>query len=107
MGQDYCVYIMANEFRALYIGVTGDLTGRVSEHKQKLTPGFTSRYGLDKLVYYEVYGRPVPAIEREKQLKGWRRSRKATLIEGMNPTWEDLAKDWYWFPPGLQDCNAR
>ena len=105
MGSDHCV--MTNEFRTIYIGVPGDLPGRVSEHRQELTPGFTSCYGLDRLAYYEVHGRPAPAIQREKQLRGGGRSRRIALSYGLNPTREDLAKDWYWVHPGLQGGDTR
>jgi putative endonuclease len=79
----------------LYIGVTGDLERRVSEHKQKLLPGYTARYNLKRLVYYEVFAYVVDAIAREKQLKHWLRARKVALVESENPKWADLAADWY------------
>jgi putative endonuclease len=79
----------------LYIGVTGSLVRRVFQHKNKLIPGFTSRYNLTHLVHYERFFYPDAAIAREKQLKGWLRRRKIELIESMNPHWYDLAKDWY------------
>jgi putative endonuclease len=78
----------------LYTGITGNLLRRVWQHKQKLVPGFTSRYNLTRLVYYERFFYPDAAIDREKEIKGWRRSKKIKLIESMNPCWEDLAKDW-------------
>jgi len=79
----------------LYIGITGSLVRRVFEHKNKLIPGFTSRYNLTRLVHCEMFFYPDAAIAREKQLKGWVRRRKIELIETMNPHWHDLAACWY------------
>jgi putative endonuclease len=79
------VYIVANRARTLYIGVTGNLARRIQQHKDGRTPGFTSRYGLNRLVYCEEVGSPLSAIAREKQLKGWVRRRKVELIERLNP----------------------
>jgi len=93
--KQYCVYIMASRSRTLYTGVTNHLERRVYEHKEKLLPGFSSRYNTTRLVYYEVFGNIRSAIEREKQIKGWLRSKKIALIESVNPEWEDLAADWY------------
>jgi putative endonuclease len=92
----FFVYIMTNGPKAavLYTGVTGNLTRRVWQHKNKLILGFTSRYNLTRLVCYEQFFYPDAAIEREKEIKGWRRSKKINLIESMNPRWEDLANDW-------------
>jgi putative endonuclease len=87
----YYVYILASRSRNLYIGVTGNLDRRIIEHKQKLVPGFSSRYNIDRLVYYEIYGDIRRAIAREKELKGWRREKKISLIERENPTWDDLS----------------
>ena len=78
----------------LYTGVTGQLVRRVWQHKQKRVPGFTSRYNLTRLVYYERFYYPDAAIAREKEIKSWRRSKKIKLIEAMNPQWDDLASDW-------------
>src|SRR5216117_2420278 len=91
----YHVYIIASRSRVLYTGVTNDLARRVYEHKRGLTPGFTSRYHITRLVYFEEYGDIRDAIAREKQLKGWVRSRKTRLIEQKNPTWEDLEDTWF------------
>ena len=91
----YYVYIMTNGVRTLYIGVTNDLMRRVYQHKQKLTDGFTKKYNITMLVYYEVTGNVEAAITREKQLKGWLRSKKIALVESMNPTWIDLSQGWY------------
>ena len=87
----YYVYMMASRSRVLYTGVTNDLARRVDEHKRSLLPGFTSRYHITRLVYFEQFDDVRDAIAREKQLKGWFRSRKVQLIEDRNPTWEDLA----------------
>ena len=78
----------------LYIGVTGSIRRRVWQHKNKLVAGFTSRYNLTQLVYSETFYYPDAAIAREKEMKGWRRSKKIALIEAMNPRWEDMARDW-------------
>jgi putative endonuclease len=92
----FFVYIMTSRPRShvLYTGVTGDLTRRVFQHKTKLMPGFTSRYNLTRLVYYEEFVYPDAAISREKEIKGWRRSKKTRLIGSMNPHWDDLADKW-------------
>ena len=92
--RDYYVYIMANESRMLYVGVTNDLERRVSEHKLKLDVGYTKRYNLTRLVYFEDMPDVGDAIAREKELKGWRRAKKVALIESMNPRWRDLAEEW-------------
>lgn len=85
------VYIATNKSKTLYIGVTNNLERRMMEHKSKLVPGFTSRYNIDKLVYFEESSDAKSAIEREKQLKGWLRSKKIKMIESMNPSWRDLS----------------
>jgi len=92
----FYVYIMTNGPKpaVLYIGITSDLVRRVWQHKNKLTPGFTSSYNLTRLVFYECFIYPDAAIAREKEIKAWRRSKKLALIESMNPEWHDLAKDW-------------
>src|SRR5436190_12726281 len=91
----YYVYIMTNHSRTLYIGVTNDLERRVLEHRLGKVPGFTSRYRITQVVYYEKFAQVVDAIAREKQLKGWTRAKKIALIETDNPHWDDLARDWY------------
>jgi len=94
--KQYHVYIMTNRRGGrLYTGVTGEIERRVFQHKYKETTGFTARYNLDKLVFAEAADTPLAAIQREKQIKGWLRSRKVALIESENPEWEDLAKDWF------------
>jgi putative endonuclease len=88
--KDYYVYIMTNFSKTLYIGVTNNLIRRVWEHKQGLVSGFTHKYRVKQLVYFEQTSDINSAIAREKQLKGWRRSKKLALIEKVNPTWKDL-----------------
>jgi putative endonuclease len=83
---------MSNESRMLYVGVTNGLHKRVFQHKSKLMPGFTQKYNLYKLVYFEEFGDIRAAIAREKQIKGWLRSKKVALIVAMNPQWKDLAE---------------
>ncbi len=94
MLKQYYVYIMASRSRVLYVGMTNDLQRRVEQHKQKLIEGFTQRYNVTRLVYYEVTNDVHAAIAREKQIKGWRRSKKTELIESVNPTWSDLSEEW-------------
>ena len=95
MTKQYYVYIMTNRNRTLYIGMTSDLERRVYEHKHGLLPGFTSKYKMYQLVYYEVGDDVRAAIAREKQLKGWLRAKKIALIESMNPEWDDLSTGWW------------
>ena len=78
----------------MYIGVTNDLQRRVYEHRQELVEGFTKKYHVHKLVYYEHTGDVKAALAREKQLKGWRREKKEALVETMNPDWNDLSETW-------------
>jgi putative endonuclease len=91
----YYVYILSNASRTLYIGVTNDLIRRVAEHKKGEIKGFTSKYNIKYLVYFEEGDDINAAIFREKQLKAWRRSKKITLIESINPDWRDLSEDWF------------
>lgn len=87
----YYVYFLTNATNVvLYIGVTNNLKRRVWEHREKLVPGFTNKYNVTRLVYYEVFGDPENAIIREKKLKGSSRARKNRLVESMNPEWHDL-----------------
>ncbi|MBI2088919.1 MAG: GIY-YIG nuclease family protein [Deltaproteobacteria bacterium] len=91
MEKQPCVYILASKRNGtLYIGVTSDLPKRAWEHRKNLVEGFTKRYGVHRLVYYETHADMVSAITREKQLKKWRRGWKLRLIEGRNPQWRDL-----------------
>jgi putative endonuclease len=93
--KQYYVYILASRSRNLYVGVTNELERRVYEHKQKVVPGFTTKYNIERLVYFEATEDVHSAISREKQIKGWLRSRKIALIESMNPTWDDLSASWF------------
>lgn len=89
--KQYAVYILTNPHNTvLYIGVTNNLVQRVFQHKNKLSGGFTSRYNITKLVYFELYDESLTAIEREKQLKAGSRKKKVDLIERNNPDWQDL-----------------
>ncbi len=89
--ENYFIYILTNDYNEiLYIGVTNDLLRRVSEHKTGQIDGFTKKYGVKKLVYYETYNSIKTAIAREKQLKRWRREKKNALIESFNPNWEEI-----------------
>ena len=91
---EYYVYIMTNKSRLLYTGVTNDLARRVHEHKQNLVDGFTRRYNITRLAYYESTSDIESAITREKQIKGLLRRKKIALIETANPTWKDLSSEW-------------
>jgi putative endonuclease len=91
----YHVYVMASRSRVLYTGVTNDLARRIHEHKQGLTSGFTSRYRITRLVYYEELADIRDAIAREKQIKAWTRARRINLVEARNPSWQDLAEGWF------------
>ena len=86
----FWVYIVASQTRVIYVGVTNDLVRRIDAHQKGLVPGFTSKYRIRRLVYYEHAQDAHSAIAREKQLKGWRRSKKLHLIAQMNPAWNDL-----------------
>ena len=88
---EYYVYIMTNKSRTLYTGVTNDLARRVYEHKNKLVPGFMRKYKIRYLVYYESTPSVQVALKREKQIKGWLRTKKIALIESKNPQWIDLS----------------
>ena len=92
----YYVYIMTNKYNSVvYTGMTNNLERRVYQHKNKLLEGFTKKYNADKLVYFEMTEDVKSAIEREKQIKGWTREKKNSLIENVNPTWSDLSSEWY------------
>ena len=93
--KNYYVYIMASKSGTLYVGITSDIRKRVYEHKSHLVPGFTDKYEVDRLLYFEVIGDSISAIEREKQIKKWRRQKKVALIDTANPEWKDLSQDWY------------
>ncbi|MBP7278315.1 MAG: GIY-YIG nuclease family protein [Tissierellia bacterium] len=90
----YYVYILTNKYnKVLYVGITNDLIRRIYEHKNNLVEGFTSKYNVHKLVYYDLTSDVMSAITREKQIKGWTRDKKIKLIESMNPEWKDLYYD--------------
>lgn len=90
----YYVYLLASRKQGtLYLGVTNDLVRRTYQHKEKLLPGFSARYDVRRLVWFEIYDDPTSAIEREKQIKKWRRDWKIHLIETENPEWKDLYPD--------------
>jgi putative endonuclease len=92
----FFAYFMANgPWRTLYVGMTNDIVRRVFEHKEGLADGFTKKYRVNKLVFYEEWGTALDAIHREKRLKKWPRAWKINLIRTCNPDWEELAKDWY------------
>jgi putative endonuclease len=88
----YYVYIMTNSSKTLYIGITNYLTRRIAEHKIGSVKGFTSKYNIRKLAYFEEHNNPRDAIIREKQLKGWLRQKKISLINSVNPDWKDLSE---------------
>lgn len=89
--QSFYVYLMSNPGRTvLYTGVTRNLVKRVWQHKEKVADGFTKKYNVTDLVYYEIFDTPLEAIEREKQIKSWSRKRKNQLVRTENPDWKDL-----------------
>lgn len=92
--RQYCVYILTNQsHKSLYIGVTNDLSRRIYEHKNKLIKGYTEKYNINKLVYYEQTENIMSALDREKQLKNWHREWKDDLITKFNPIWRDLSDE--------------
>ena len=92
---NYYVYILSSIKGTLYVGVTNNLEGRVLQHKSRAIEGFTKRYGIDLLVYYEEFDYIEDAIIREKQIKAFRREKKRKLVETINPKWKDLSKGWF------------
>jgi len=92
---EFWVYIMASESGTLYIGFTNGIEWRVYQHKNDLIDGFTKKYQCHKLVYFEEHQYVLNALDREKQIKKWRREKKENLIKSINPLWKDLAEDWY------------
>jgi putative endonuclease len=102
--RQFWVYILANESRLMYVGVTNDLVRRLEEHRTGLG-SFTARYRIRKLVHYEVTTDAMVAITREKQLKGWLRKKKKTLVELANPEWRDLSEDWV-IPPAPDSSRS-
>jgi putative endonuclease len=92
--EQYFVYILTNKYnKVLYVGVTNNLIRRVYEHKNKLISGFTSKYNVNKLVYYESFQSVFDAIKREKEIKGWKREKKVALINSFNPEWKYLYEE--------------
>ncbi|MHC4155130.1 MAG: GIY-YIG nuclease family protein [Planctomycetota bacterium] len=94
-GKQYYVYIMTNRSGTLYVGLTSDIKRRIHEHKNRTIAGFTSKYNIDKLLYFETFGDIHSAIAREKTIKGWLRNKKLELVRETNPEWLDLSKPWY------------
>jgi putative endonuclease len=94
MDYKFWVYIVASRSGTLYIGVTNNIERRMREHKSGEFEGFASKYGCNRLVYYESFDEVQKAMNREKQLKGWVRSKKIVLIESLNPRWADLGEKW-------------
>jgi len=86
---------MASKSGTLYVGVTSNIKKRIWEHKNHLVPGFTDKYRIEKLLYFEAIGDAISAINREKQIKKWRRQKKVKPIDSENPNWSDLSQDWY------------
>jgi putative endonuclease len=95
MEGEACVYIMASKSGTLYMGSTVDLEGRVLQYKTGEIPGFTKKYGCNRIMYYEMYGTTDEARLRERQIKGYGRRKKEALIRSLNPTWFDLSRFWY------------
>lgn len=91
----YYVYILTNwSNKVLYVGITNNLERRLYEHQNKLIKGFTEKYNINKLVYFDSTTDIISAIEREKQIKGWTRCKKIDLIKSINPQWKDLSENW-------------
>lgn len=97
--RSFYIYIMSNASRTLYVGVTNDLVRRMWEHKQRTVPGFTARYHVTQLVWFEETVNVAAAIAREKQIKGWKREKKIALVSATNPEWRDLAEEEGFFTP--------
>jgi len=93
--KNFYVYIMGSKSGTLYTGITSNLKKRIYEHKNHLIPGFTDKYDINRLLYFETIGDSTSAIRREKQIKAWRREKKIMLIDSINPAWNDLSHDWY------------
>jgi putative endonuclease len=94
-GEKRCyVYVLTNPSRTLYTGMTNNFRRRLDEHKRKLVPGFTTRYNINRLVYFEVFEDVRNAIDCEKKVKSWTRAKRVALVESKNPKWDDLSRDW-------------
>jgi putative endonuclease len=104
---DYFIYILTNRSGTLYIGVTDELPRRLSEHRQRVVSGFTSKYQLSRLIYVEVSSDQTAAFARERQLKKWSRAKKVRLIEAQNPKWIDLADEFLAATPEEQGAPER
>ena len=91
--RQFYVYILSSRSGVVYVGVTSDLERRLDEHQHELIDGFTRKYGIKRLIYYEVFAEPLSAIDREKQLKRWRRGKKLALIRTLNPSFQELSLD--------------
>jgi putative endonuclease len=107
MERTYYVYIVASRSRTLYVGMTNRLLERIGQHRDGTFAGFTSRYRIHRLVYFETYRDVRAAIAREKQVKSMPRQKKIALIEARNPTWEDLAAEWFAPYPRKADSSLR
>jgi putative endonuclease len=94
MMKTYYVYIMSNKTGTIYTGITSNLERRVYEHKNGLVDGFTKKYNITRLIYFEETGDVQTALAREKEIKKWRRSKKLDLVRGVNPKFEDLSESW-------------
>ena len=90
----YYVYIITIPSRTLYTGITNNLRRRIDEHKRKLVSGFTTRYNINRLVYFEVFEDVRNALDCEKKIKSWTRAKRVALVEVKNPKWDDLSRDW-------------
>jgi putative endonuclease len=86
---------MVSKTGTLYVGLTNNIKRRIYEHKQHIVPGFTDKYDINRLLYFETFRNSISAISREKQIKTWRRGKKVQLIDSQNPEWKDLSEDWY------------
>ena len=91
----YYVYVLASKAGVLYTGITNDIKKRIFQHKTKLNEGFTQKYDVNSLMYFETFSEPCAAISREKQIKAYRREKKVALIDSINPDWADLSEGWY------------
>jgi len=105
----FYTYFLGSISGTLYIGMTNNLEKRVWQHKHHEFPGFTSKYGVDRLLYFESFDDVRNAINRENQLKGWTRAKKIALLESANPKWEDLSREWYESDrgPSAPLCSAQ
>jgi len=107
MPKTFTVYILASLSRRLYVGMTGDLLGRLQEHRTAILPSFTTRYRINRLVHFEQTPNVRAAIERETEIKGWSREKKVQLIERTNAGWLDLSQDWFDIQPKKSTCHSE